>query len=142
MNTPHLSEAHLDALAAGESPGDAAAEHARSCTACRDRLEFFAAAVGAAGVAASPDAVARQVLLDALAGWRRPLARVWWAVAAALVLVALAAGVWLRPAHRAKVDPADVLAEVDTVLAQDPVALVASEDLLALLVAEIPENHS
>ena len=141
MNTPHCSEAELDALAAGEPLDHAAGEHVRGCTQCRDRLEFFAGAVGAAGAAASPEKVARQVLADAMDRWRRPGARAWWA-AAALVLVALAAGVWLRPAPRGRVDPAGVLAEVDAVLAQDPVALVASEDLLALLAAEVPENHS
>ena len=137
MTMKHLRDDELDRALAGETLPAAAAEHLASCLVCRRRRDaFLAAAAGARG--ADPDeATRRRVREAALASWggrshRRHWVR-WAAAAAAVVALAILP---LLHGHTAapKLNTDAVLAEVNAVLAQDPLSAVASEDVVNTVV--------
>ena len=143
MSTSHLVDEELELLLAGEElPPDRMA-HAADCAECRSRQERFTLAVAGAATRSASRESADRALTSALDRWHGAGPAWWWSLPAAAVLVlAVGLGVWLRPAPEPALDPVAVLADVDALLAQDPVALVVSEDLLDLLTEEPPANSS
>ena len=136
MTIEHLRDEELDLALAGETLPAEAVGHLASCVACRRRRDAFLAAVEAAG--AEPDeATRRRVREGALAAWGGSSRRHWlrWAAAAAAVVLALLP--LLRRAPAPKLNPDAVLVQVDAILAQDPLAAVAPEDVVNT-VAPIP----
>lgn len=143
MTTPHLTDGELDALLAGEPLAGERAVHARDCAACARRHDAFLAAVHGAGSRAGSEEAAGRAVAAALSRWRRDAPSWWWSLpAAAALVVAAGLGTWLQPVSPPPLDQGAVLAEVDALLAQDPVALVAAEDLLDLLTEEPPANST
>ena len=136
MMIEHLRDEELDLALAGEALPAETAEHLASCVVCRRRRDGFLAAVEAAG--AEPDEATRhRVREGALAAWGGSSRRHWlrWAAAAAVVVLALLP--LLRRAPAPKLNPDAVLVQVDAVLARDPLAAVAPEDVVNT-VAPIP----
>ncbi len=136
MTIEHLRDEELDLALAGETLPAEAAQHLASCVACRRRRDAFLAAVEAAG-AEPAEATRRRVREGALAAWGGSSRRHWlrWAAAAAVVVLALLP--LLRRAPAPKLNPDAVLVQVDAILAQDPLAAVAPEDVVNT-VAPIP----
>lgn len=143
MSTSHLIEEELDLLLAGEELSSERMAHVLDCAACRARRENVLRAVAGAGAVIAPPETADRVLAAALGRWRPAGPAWWWSLPAAAVLVlAVGLGVWSRPAPEPALDSVAILAEVDALLAQDPVALVVSEALLDLLTEEPPANST
>ncbi len=144
MRTEHLSGDELDLLLVGEEVAAATAEHARACLMCRRRVEELRRAMTAPRDLDPSPAARRRVREAALAAWGAPQPRrrpVWWWAAAAALVVALSLPL-LRfgGAGRSEVDAAAVLAEVDAVLAADPVSAAFSSELVTALAVEIAGN--
>ena len=139
MTIEHLRDEELDLALAGETLPAEAAQHLASCVACRRRRDAFLAAVEAAG-AEPAEATRRRVREGALAAWSGSSRRHWlrWAAAAAAVVLALLP--LLRRAPAPKLNPDAVLVQVDAILAQDPLAAVAPEDVVNT-VAPIPATN-
>ena len=139
MTIEHLRDEELDLALAGETLPAEAAQHLASCLVCRRRRDAFLATVEASG--AEPDEATRRRVregaLDAWGGTRRRRHWVRWvAAAAAVVVLGL---VPLLRSHTAtpKLNTDAVLVQVDAILAQDPLAAVAPEDVVNT-VAPIP----
>lgn len=136
MRQEHLSGHELDVLVAGGSGEAGAAEHLSACLHCRARLEAVRGAIHASRLPDLHEAArerAREAALEVLAR-RRWVARPWlWAAAAALVVAAL--GPWaLRSSQPAQhVDASKVLAQVNSVLDQDPVSSAFSSDVVSVI---------
>ncbi len=144
MKIEHLTGDELDLLLLGEEVAAPAAEHARTCLVCRRRLEELRRAMSHPG-RLDPSPAARQRVRDAaLAAWRapQPLRRPVWRWAAAAALVAALSLPLLRPGGGGggDVDAAAVLAEVDALLAADPVSAAFSSELVTALAAEHEVN--
>ena len=139
MTIEHLRDEELDLAVAGETLPAEAVGHLASCVACRRRRDAFLAAVEAAG-AEPAEATRRRVREGALAAWGGSSRRHWlrWAAAAAVVVLALLP--LLRRAPAPKLNPDAVLVQVDAILAQDPLAAVAPEDVVNT-VAPIPATN-
>ena len=139
MTIEHLRDEELDLALAGETLPAEAVGHLASCVACRRRRDAFLAAVEAAG-AEPAEATRRRVREGALAAWGGSSRRHWlrWAAAAAVVVLALLP--LLRRAPAPKLNPDAVLVQVDAILAQDPLAAVAPEDVVNT-VAPIPATN-
>ncbi len=142
MSIKHLSEDELDRALVGEDLADEVVEHLASCLVCRRRRDAFLAAAGGAQIA-DPDEVTRaRVRERALSAWSGEPARGHWkrwlAAAAAVVLLALLPILRRELAPRPRVNADAVLVEVDAVLAQDPLAAVAPEDVVEA-VAPVPD---
>jgi len=139
MNAQHLTDVELDAVLCGEELAAERAEHLLGCVACRRRRDVFLAAVEAEADG-DPDAETRErVRRAALAEWSRGRFhhRAWWLAAAAALLVAVLVPLAYHQSPRsARVDPDVVLEEVDVVLARDPLAVMASEDVVETVVPE------
>ena len=139
MTISHLRDDELDRALAGDELPAGVAEHLASCLVCRRRRDAFLATVEASG--AEPDEATRRRVregaLDAWGGTRRRRHWVRWvAAAAAVVVLGL---VPLLRSHTAtpKLNTDAVLVQVDAILAQDPLAAVAPEDVVNT-VAPIP----
>ena len=137
MNAQHLTEDELDDLLCGEDLPRSRAEHIQGCLVCRRRRDEFLAVVDEAA-GENPDEDARtRVRQAALVQWggRTAYHRSWWLAAAAAVLVAVIVPLaYQEQAPRAAVDPDVVLQQVDEVLSRDPLAVVASEDIVETVV--------
>jgi hypothetical protein len=136
MRQEHLSGHELDVLIGGGAVEEASREHAASCLHCQARLEAVAEAIRASRLPGPDEAVrerAREAALE-VAGQRRRPATPWlWAAAAALAVAALSPFA-LRSNHSAApVDATKVLAQVNTVLDQDPVTSVFSSDVVSVI---------
>lgn len=133
----HLTEDELDALLSGDDLAGERADHLQECLACRRRRDGFLAAVEDA---AGDDPVVPtrdRVREAALAEWsgRSTAARRWWLAAAAAVLLAVVLPLAVqRGPSPDGVDADAVLRQVDEVLARDPLAVMASEDVLETVV--------
>lgn len=139
MRVEHLTDDELDSLLVGGEKDSQAAEHAASCLSCRRRVGELRRALRADEELDPPLATRARVREAALAAWagpqpaRRPVW--WWAVAAglaaALALPLLHSG---RPGSP-EVDAAEVLSQVDSLLAGDPVSAAFPTELVTALVA-------
>ena len=133
MTAWHLSDDELDRLiASGELPPERT-EHVNGCLACRRRRDGLLAVIEDASGADPGDQARERVREVALAEWGRPAPRFhrWWLAAAAALLVALL----LPLTHRSRqpqvaFDPEAVMEEVDTILARDPLTVLASEEVV------------
>jgi hypothetical protein len=133
----HLTEDELDALLCGDDLAGERADHLQECLVCRRRRDALLAAFeGAAGD--DPELPTRdRVRAAALTEWsgRSTAARRWWLAAAAAVLLAVVLPFAIQRAPSpAGVDADAVLRQVDEVLARDPLAVMASEDVLETVV--------
>ena len=145
MITEHLTDDELDRLLAGEGLPAGRATHVGECLPCRRRRDEVVAAIAGA-VSEDPDEAARaRVRAAALERWgageTRRFPWRWVAVAAVLLLAVLLPAVGPRLVERPSFDAEAVLIEVDEVLARDPLAAVASEDMVATLVGEAAESE-
>ena len=144
MTINHLRDEELDCALAGERLAPESEEHLATCLVCRRRHSAFMAAVaGARG--ADPDAETRtRVRESALSAWGgRSRGRRWLrylAAAAAVVVLGLLPVLRPHTAGSAKLDAGAVMVEVDDVLARDPLASVASEDIVNTVVPEPEES--
>ncbi|MGE5237112.1 MAG: hypothetical protein ACM3O7_12250 [Acidobacteriota bacterium] len=137
MRMSHLTDDELDLmLAGGEVPAEVD-NHVGHCLVCRRRRDAFGTAVRAA-LGRDPDGAERAAAREAaLARWaERPgHARWWWLAAAAVILLALL--IPHRhgpPAPAGAINPDVVLHDVDTVLARDPLASFAPEDVVRTVI--------
>lgn len=133
MSIQHLTDDELNTVLCGEPLPAGREAHLHDCLVCRRRRDAFLEVVEA-DLADDPDEATLAAIRErALAGWLgRPVIH-WWrwaAAAAAVVLLALVPVLRaLRPAVPA-INPEAVMAEVDRALAQDPLASLASEDVV------------
>lgn len=146
MRIEHLTDDELDLLVLGEESGENAAEHAATCLVCRRRLRELQRAMSPRCELDPPVATRERVREAALAAWRapRPAHRpVWWWAAAAALVAALALPLLQsgRPGG-AEVDAAEVLAQVDALLAGDPVSAAFSAELVTALAVEHESNDA
>jgi hypothetical protein len=142
MNQVHLTAEEIDLILTGEGLTGDRADHLGGCAACRRRLAELTAAITGARKADPGELVLARARRAALAAPRRRSSAVrWWlAAAAALVLVTLLS-VLVVPALRSRPKPVDtdaVLLDVDRVLAQDPLAAMADERVLNVVVTDTP----
>jgi hypothetical protein len=106
--------------------------HLASCLVCRRRRDGFLAAVEQAREDDPGEETRERVRAEALARWgeggaRRSTRRWWLAAAAVLLLVLLPVWHERSQVEQAAFNTDAVLAEVDAVLASDPLAVMASE---------------
>lgn len=138
MSTAHLTSEELDLVMLGEGLPAERAMHLGACLVCRHRRDELEAAIDGARLP-DPDVETRERIREAALtalGHGRHRARWWLAAAAALLLTALAA-VFLAPRPQpAAVDTEAILLEVDEVLARDPLAAFADEDVVEIVVAD------
>ncbi len=139
MSTKHLDENEMVRALAGEVLPPEREQHRRECPRCRAEAAGFAAVAAAAAGPDPGEAARARVRAAALDRWehRGVASRAWrwWAAAAAVVLLALVPLLAGRgPSRTASVDPDTVLRQVDTELARDPLAAVAPEDVVNVLV--------
>lgn len=144
MRSEHLSGDELDLLLLGYGGGEEISEHAANCLLCRRRLtKLQRVLVPLAEMDPSPVARAR-ARQAALAAWGAPPQRrraVWWWVTAAALAAALSLPLWQWQVSSGKeVDTVEVLAQVDALLAGDPVSAVFPAELVAALAGEV-EGH-
>lgn len=139
MRVEHLTDDELDSLLVGEEENLGAAEHAASCLACRRRLGALRRALLPEQQLDPSLATRERVREAALAAWggaqpgRRPVWR--WALAAGL---AAALALPLLQSSRLgtrEVDAAEVLSQVDSLLAGDPVSAAFPAELVTALAA-------
>lgn len=136
MSIRHLTDEELDLVLCGETLDPEQAAHLRDCVACRRRRDGFLEAMeGACG--ADPDEASRaRVREAALAGWQsKPTVHWWrWMAAAAVVVLALGTLVFRQQPAPMVVDTEAVMAEVDEALARDPLAALASDEMVSVLI--------
>lgn len=140
MSEEHLSSQELDGLLLEEPPGEEVAAHFAACLVCRRRLEALRRAISPSALLDPPQGRREGVRKAVLAAWGAPRqARrgAWWWAAAAALVVALSLPLWrgTAPAPR-EVDAAEVLAQVDELLAGDPVSAAFSPELVNALAGE------
>jgi predicted anti-sigma-YlaC factor YlaD len=145
MTIRHLSDDELDLALAGEPSSADAAGHLASCVACRRRRDAFLAAVDGAGGEDPSESTRARVRERAIAAWgaarpRRRWAR-WAAAAAAVLVLALLPLLRGRVGPTSRLNPDAVLADVDRVLAQDPLSAVAPEDVVNTVVPAPDEGE-
>jgi hypothetical protein len=138
MSVGHLNDEEFDRLLAGEPMPDDRLDHVRGCLSCRRRRDAVMAAIEDAAVEDPGDEARERVREATLAAWGRPAWRFhrWWLAAAAALLIALL----LPLSHRSRepqvaFDADAVLQEVDTILARDPLTVMASEEIVQTVVA-------
>jgi hypothetical protein len=143
MSISHLSSDELDRALAGFELPDDRIEHLQACLMCRRRRDGFLAVLAeAGGEDVSAERLAR-IRDNALREWVGPAHRhVWRWVAAAAAVVILGLLPLLRQQHVAPpvVNADVVLEDVDRVLARDPLAGLASEDVLQEVVPQDGES--
>jgi hypothetical protein len=143
MSISHLDSDELDRVLSGHELAPERNAHLQACVACRRRRDAFLAVVAEAAGAEDGAALDR-ARGAALAAWAGPHGRhLWrWLVAAAAVLVL---GLLPLLRHQGSVAPAidadAVLQDVDRVLARDPLASLASEDVLRAVVPTGQESE-
>lgn len=145
MNPVHSSDDELDRLLAGDDLPADRSEHVASCLLCRRRRDLFLGTVAEARGEDPADDARERVREAALSAWggRRRVAARWWLAAAAAILIALLVPWHHRPAapQPAPIEVDAVLKDVDSMLARDPLASVASEDVVnAVLPASTTEG--
>jgi hypothetical protein len=133
MSTFHLTDDELVRLLAGEELAQDRAGHVNGCLACRRRRDALFAVIEDVAAHDPGDEARERVREAALSAWGRPARRFhrWWLAAAAALLVALL----LPLTHRSRqpqvaFDPEAVMEEVDTILARDPLTVLASEEVV------------
>jgi hypothetical protein len=138
MSAAHLSPDEVDLVLMGEELAPDRALHLAGCPSCRQRRDLLADAIAVARRADPPAAARARARAAALAvAYRRPpLVRWWLAAAAALVLLVAAAALVLPALRPRPFDTDAVLQEVDEVLARDPLAAMADESLVEVVVAD------
>jgi hypothetical protein len=133
MSISHLSSDELDRLLSGDELPEGRAEHLQACVACRRRRDGFLAVVAEAGGGDASGETLARIRGNVLRDWAAPVRRhVWrWVAAAAAVVILGLVPLLHQPRMATSVVNADaVLEDVDRVLARDPLAAMASEDLL------------
>lgn len=133
MSTRHLSDDELDRLLIGEELAPEQTEHVNGCLACRRRRDGLLAVIEDASGTDPGDEARERVREAALSAWGRPVLRFhrWWLAAAAALLVALLLPLTHRSRQpRVAFDPEAVMEEVDTILARDPLTVLASEEVV------------
>ena len=138
MSTAHLTSEELDLVMLGEDLPADRAMHLGGCLACRRRRDDLVAAISGARVADPDEDVRARTRNAALAegGHRHARPRWWLAAAAALLLTAFAAVFLATRPQPVAVDTEAILLEVDEVLARDPLAAFADEDVVEIVVAD------
>lgn len=138
MSMAHLSSEEIDLLVAGEELAPDRALHLASCAECRHRRDELAGAITGARAADPTPATRAAVRAAALAvAYRRTPPVRWWLAVAAAVALLLAAAVFVVPVLQPRpVDTDAVLLEVDEVLARDPLAAMADESVVDVVVAD------
>ena len=128
----HLNDEEFDLLLAGGELSAGRVEHLRGCLACRRRRDGLRSVIEDAAAGDPADEVRGRVREAALAAWGRPERRFhrWWLAAAAALLIALLLPVTHRVRRQAAIDPVAVMEEVDTILARDPLTVLASEEVV------------
>jgi hypothetical protein len=144
MSIDHLHDAELELVLGGETLPAHRLEHLQDCVVCRRRRDGFLQSVELAA-GADPGADELAILRDAaLQQWGQPPARAWWrwaAAAAAVAVLALLPLLKEAVAPRAAVNTDAVLEEVDQVLARDPLASMAPQDVLEEVVPQGQETN-
>ena len=133
MSIRHLTDDELDTVLCGEPLPDEQEAHLHDCLVCRRRRDAFLATVEA-DLEDDPDEATRlRIREQALARWQGRPAIHWWrwaAAAAAVVLLALVPVLRGLESRVPAINTETVMAEVDRALAQDPLASLASEDVV------------
>ena len=136
MTTSHLTPQEIDLVILGEEIGHESRTHLESClTCCRRRDEVMQAIVAARAADPAPALRERlrRVAVQSMPE-HRGHTRWWLAAAAALAIIVLSA-VFLVPALRPQpVDTDAVLLGVDEGLARDPLAAMADESVVEVVV--------
>ncbi len=142
MNIPHLNEDELNLAVIGEELPPDAAEHLASCLDCRRRRDAFLALVEQARGVDPEEATLATVRERALTAWgaapRRHWVR-WLAAAAAVVVLSLLPLVRSRAPQSPAINTEAVMLEVDQMLERDPLAAMASEEVVDTVV---PVSHT
>ncbi len=137
MIAKHLSDDELNRAVLGEALAPEAAEHLGMCLVCRRQRDGFLALVEYARAADPDEAMrerAREGSLTAWSGVKRRYWRSWLAVAAAVAILVLVPIVRTHIPNTRAVDADAVMAGVEKVLARDPLAAVASQEIVDTLV--------
>lgn len=141
MTIPHLNDEEMNLAVIGEELPPDAAEHLAGCLECRRRRNGFLALVEQVR-GADPDAAARvRVRERALAAWgapSRPHWVRWLAAAAAVIVLSLLPLLRGRTPQSPVVNAEAVMVEVDQLLERDPLAAMASEEVVDTVV---PVSH-
>ena len=141
MNIPHLNDDELNLSVVGEELPAEAAEHLAGCLACRRRRDAFLALVEQARGVDPDEATRARVRELALTAWgaspRRHWVR-WMAAAAAVVVLSLLPLVRGRAPQSPAINTDAVMIEVDQMLERDPLAAMASEEVVDTVV---PVSH-
>lgn len=143
MRKKHLSDNQFELLLLGEELEADAAEHTRACVVCRRRVDEWRRTISELQGRDPAPAVRQRVREAALAAWGVEPGRrrtVWWAAAAALVAAVSLSLLQGRGERGGEEDAIVVLAEVDALLAVDPVSTAFSSELVSVLAVE-PEVH-
>jgi hypothetical protein len=128
----HLNDDEFDLLIAGEPLAGERLEHLHGCLACRRRRDGLLAVLEDAAAGDPGDEARERVRQAALSAQGRPVRHFhrWWLAAAAALLIALMLPVTHRVRQQAAIDPVAVMEEVDTILARDPLTVLASEEVV------------
>jgi hypothetical protein len=141
MSIPHLNDEEMNLVVIGEELSPEAAEHLAGCLECRRRRNGFLALVEQAR-GPDPDAATRaRVRERALAAWgapSRPHWVRWLAAAAAVIVLSLLPLVRGRAPQSPAINTEAVMIEVDQLLERDPLAAMASEEVVDTVV---PVSH-
>jgi hypothetical protein len=143
MSHEHLTSDELDRLLSGDELTPVVVEHVHSCLVCRRRRDGFLAAVEAVRIP-DPSATAREESrAHALINWTWGNAATsrrqwrWWALAAAAAMILAALPLlWSPSSPKIDVNADAVLVEVDSVLARDPLAAMAPEEVVEVVLPD------
>jgi hypothetical protein len=137
MNTQHLSDDELNRAVLGEALTPEASAHLGMCLVCRRQRDGFLALVARAR-ATDPDEDmrerARESALTAWSGVQRRHWQPWLAVAAAVALLVLVPLVRTHGPSARALDAHAVMVGVENVLDRDPLAEVASQEIVDTVV--------
>lgn len=138
MSQGHLSSQEIELVLLGEGLAAERALHLARCVACRRRRDELTDAIAGARQADPSEAVRSRARAVALAAAPRRRADLrWWLAAAAALVLAVLTAIFVAPALRPHpVDTDAVLLEVDEVLARDPLAAMADEGVVEVVVAD------
>lgn len=142
MSIPHLNDDELNLAVLGEDLSPEATEHLASCLDCRRRRDGFLALVEQARGVDPDEATRARVRELALTAWGAPPRRHWvrWlAAAAAVVVLSLLPLLRSRTPQSPAINTEAVMIEVDQMLERDPLAAMASEEVVDTVV---PVSHT